>query len=60
MPGAEHEQVVAAARHRQAVGLQRQHGTPGAFVVNIWTPGNQPMQTLERPRGAAARRTRSS
>ena len=24
-----------------------QTGTPGAFVVNIWTPGNEPMQTTQ-------------
>jgi len=46
MPGAEHDTTVAA----HPVGTPwdcGQSGTPGAFVVNIWTPGNQPMETSD-------------
>jgi hypothetical protein len=46
MPGAEHDAVVA----EHGIGKPwdcSQTGTPGAFVVNIWTPGNEPMQTTE-------------
>jgi hypothetical protein len=44
MPGAEHDQVVA----QRGIGLPWDCGdvnVPGGFVVNVWTPGNQPMQT---------------
>jgi hypothetical protein len=44
MPGAEHDAVVA----QRGIGLPWDCGdtnVPGGFVVNIWTPGNQPMQT---------------
>jgi hypothetical protein len=44
MPGPELDALVA----ERGVGLPwdcNQTGTPGAFVVNIWTPGNEPMQT---------------
>jgi hypothetical protein len=46
MPGAEHDQIVAD----HGIGKPwdcSQTGTPGAFVVNIWTPGNEPMQTAD-------------
>jgi hypothetical protein len=46
MPGAEHDAVVAA----HGIGTPwdcSQTTTPGSFVVNIWTPGNQPMQTAD-------------
>jgi hypothetical protein len=44
MPGAEHDAVVA----QRGIGMPwdcSDTGTPGGFVVNVWTPGNQPMQT---------------
>lgn len=44
MPGAEHDAVVA----QRGIGMPWDCGdanVPGGFVVNIWTPGNQPMQT---------------
>jgi hypothetical protein len=44
MPGTEHDAVVA----QRGIGLPWDCGdtnVPGGFVVNIWTPGNQPMQT---------------
>ncbi|HEY5928375.1 MAG TPA: hypothetical protein VIV11_42105 [Kofleriaceae bacterium] len=44
MPGAEHDAVVA----QRGIGIPwdcSQEQTPGGFVVSIWTPGNQPMQT---------------
>lgn len=46
MPGTEHDQIVAD----HGIGKPwdcSQTGTPGAFVVNIWTPGNEPMQTAD-------------
>jgi hypothetical protein len=44
MPGVEHDAVVA----QRGIGMPWDCGdanVPGGFVVNIWTPGNQPMQT---------------
>jgi len=44
MPGAEHDATVAA----HGIGMPwdcSQQQTPGGFVVNIWTPGNEPLQT---------------
>jgi hypothetical protein len=44
MPGAEHDAVVA----QRGIGMPWECGeanVPGGFVVNVWTPGNQPMQT---------------
>jgi hypothetical protein len=44
MPGAEHDAVVA----ERGIGMPWECGdanVPGGFVVNVWTPGNQPMQT---------------
>ena len=44
MPSAETDAIVA----ERGIGKPwdcDQTGTPGAFVVNIWTPGNEPMQT---------------
>ncbi len=44
MPGAEHDTVVG----QHGIGQPWDCGDeqiPGGFVVNIWTPGNQPMQT---------------
>lgn len=44
MPGAEHDAVVAA----RGIGMPwdcSDTNVPGGFVVNVWTPGNQPMQT---------------
>ncbi len=44
VPGAEHDATVAA----HGIGMPwdcSQTPTPGGLVVNIWTPGNQPMQT---------------
>jgi hypothetical protein len=44
VPGAEHDATVAA----HGIGMPwdcSDTPTPGGFVVNIWTPGNQPMQT---------------
>ena len=46
MPGAEHDQIVADHGIGQPWDCS-QTGTPGAFVVNIWTPGNEPMQTAD-------------
>jgi hypothetical protein len=43
-PGAEHDAIVA----ERGIGLPwdcSDTQTPGGFVVHIWTPGNQPMQT---------------
>ncbi|HUS30059.1 MAG TPA: cytochrome c [Kofleriaceae bacterium] len=43
-PSAETDALVA----QRGIGVPwdcDQTGTPGAFVVNIWTPGNEPMQT---------------
>jgi len=42
-PGAEHDALVA----QRGIGQPWDCGTatPGNFVVHIWTPGNQPMQT---------------
>ena len=44
MPGVEHDAVVAQRGIGQPWDCS-QTQTPGGFVVNIWTPGNQPMQT---------------
>jgi hypothetical protein len=44
MPGAEHDAIVA----QRGIGMPWDCGdvnVPGGFVVNVWTPGNQPMQT---------------
>ncbi len=42
-PGAAHDALVA----QRGIGKPFECGTatPGNFVVNVWTPGNQPMQT---------------
>jgi hypothetical protein len=43
-PGAQHDQLVA----QRGIGKPFDCGTiatPADFVVNVWTPGNQPMQT---------------
>jgi hypothetical protein len=45
MPGAEHDAVVA--QHGIGMPWDCSQTTPGSFVVNIWTPGNQPMQTTQ-------------
>ena len=44
MPGAEHDAVIA----ERGVGMPwdcSQTQTPGNFIINVWTPGNQPMET---------------
>ena len=44
MPGAEHDAVVA----QRGIGKPwdcSDTNVPGGFVVNVWTPGNQPFQT---------------
>lgn len=46
MPGAVHDKVVADHGIGQPWDCS-QTNTPGNFVVNIWTPGNEPMQTTE-------------
>jgi hypothetical protein len=43
MPGPEHDMVVAQRGIGQPWDCQA--GTPASFVVNVWTPGNEPMQT---------------
>lgn len=42
-PGAEHDQLIA----ERGIGKPWDcgAGTPGDFVVHVWTPGNQPMST---------------
>lgn len=43
VPGAEHDALVAARGIGQPWNCET--ATPAGFVVHVWTPGNQPMQT---------------
>lgn len=43
-PGPEHDALVAARGIGQPFDCETV-ATPGDFVVHVWTPGNQPMQT---------------